>query len=69
MFNYSDDHTGKSRRGFAAMSRTQQRDIASKGGRAAHAKGTAYEWDTQTAREAGKKGGRSKRKASDLNAL
>ncbi|GJG87431.1 hypothetical protein tb265_26120 [Gemmatimonadetes bacterium T265] len=48
---------GKSRRGFASMDRTRQREIASKGGRAAHAKGTAHEWSSDEARTAGQKGG------------
>lgn len=44
-------------RGFASMDRTRQRDIASKGGKAAHAKGTAHEWTVEEAREAGRRGG------------
>lgn len=44
-------------RGFASMDRTKQREIASKGGKAAHLKGTAHEWSSQEAREAGRKGG------------
>lgn len=47
----------KTRRGFASMSPERQREIASKGGRAAHAKGTAHEWTAETARIAGRKGG------------
>jgi hypothetical protein len=43
--------------GFAAMSVEKRRDIASKGGRAAHRKGTAHEWTAEQAREAGRKGG------------
>lgn len=39
------------------MDRDQQRKIASAGGRAAHVKGTAHEWTTEEAREAGRKGG------------
>ena len=46
-----------SRRGFAAMDPSRQKEIASKGGRAAHAKGTAHEWSADEAREAGRKGG------------
>jgi uncharacterized protein len=49
--------SGKSRRGFASMDRERQREIASKGGRAAHAKGTAHEWTSAEARLAGRKGG------------
>ena len=47
----------KEHRGFASMDRTKQREIASKGGHAAHAKGTAHEWSSEEAREAGRKGG------------
>ncbi|MGE0816650.1 MAG: KGG domain-containing protein [Vicinamibacterales bacterium] len=47
----------KARRGFASMSSEKQREIASKGGRAAHAKGTAHEWSSVEARDAGRKGG------------
>jgi general stress protein YciG len=39
------------------MDRSKQREIASKGGKAAHQKGTAHEWTTAEAREAGRKGG------------
>ena len=48
---------GKSLRGFASMDPNRQREIASKGGRAAHAKGTAHEWSSDEARVAGRKGG------------
>ena len=44
-------------RGFAAMDATKQREIASKGGKAAHEKGTAHEFTPEEAREAGRKGG------------
>lgn len=47
----------RSNRGFASMDRGKQREIASKGGKAAHAKGTAHEFDSSEAREAGRKGG------------
>lgn len=43
------------------MSPDKQRDIASKGGRAAHQKGTAHEWSSDEAREAGRKGGMASR--------
>ena len=46
-----------SKRGFASMDRAKQREIASKGGRAAHAKGTAHEFTSDEARVAGRKGG------------
>jgi general stress protein YciG len=51
----------KERRGFASMSREKQREIASKGGRAAHQKGTAHEWTSEEARSAGRKGGQISR--------
>jgi len=50
-------HVPKEDRGFASMDRTRQREIASKGGKAAHQKGTAHEWTSEEAREAGRKGG------------
>jgi general stress protein YciG len=49
-----------SKRGFASMDIEKQRLIASKGGRAAHAKGTAHEWSPDEARAAGRKGGESR---------
>lgn len=39
------------------MDSTKQREIARKGGRAAHAKGTAHEFTPDEARAAGRKGG------------
>ncbi len=51
----------KERRGFASMSPEKQREIASKGGRAAHQKGTAHEWTSEEARSAGRKGGQISR--------
>lgn len=51
----------KERRGFASMSPEKQREIASKGGRAAHQKGTAHEWTSDEARTAGRKGGQVSR--------
>ena len=47
----------KEDRGFASMDRSKQKEIASKGGKAAHQKGTAHEWTSEEAREAGRKGG------------
>jgi general stress protein YciG len=43
------------------MTSEKQREIASKGGRAAHAKGTAHEWTSEEARSAGRKGGQISR--------
>ena len=48
-----------SERGFASMDEAKQREIASKGGRAAHERGTAHEFDSEEAREAGRKGGQT----------
>jgi len=55
------DGIRKERRGFASMSAEKQREIASKGGRAAHEKGTAHEWTADEARAAGRKGGQISR--------
>ena len=49
-------------RGFASMNKDKQRQIASKGGRAAHMKGTAHKWTSDEARAAGRKGGRARQK-------
>jgi general stress protein YciG len=53
----------KARRGFAAMSPEKQKEIASLGGKAAHAKGTAHEFSPEEAREAGRKGGQAAQRA------
>jgi uncharacterized protein len=50
-------------RGFASMNRDKQREIASKGGKAAHQKGRAHEWTKDEAREAGRKGGMASQRA------
>ena len=55
--NPGNSQKGSGKRGFAAMSEAQQREIASKGGQAAHQKGTAHEFDSEEARRAGQKGG------------
>ncbi len=47
----------KQDRGFASMDPEKQKAIASKGGKAAHAKGRAHQWTVEEAREAGRKGG------------
>ena len=49
--------TGTHNRGFASMDRDRQREIARKGGKAAHEKGTAHEFTADEARAAGRKGG------------
>ena len=48
-----------SNRGFASMDEDKQREIASQGGKAAHEKGTAHEFSSEEAREAGRKGGQN----------
>ncbi|MBX2888343.1 MAG: hypothetical protein KF829_06790 [Ferruginibacter sp.] len=59
----------KSRRGFASMDATRQREISSKGGKTAHILGHAHEFSVQEARDAGKKGGeaRSRNRKSKLS--
>lgn len=51
----------KQRRGFAAMDPAKQKEIASKGGKASHEKGTGHEWSSESARVAGRKGGMASR--------
>ena len=51
---------GTSKRGFASMDATKQKEIARKGGRAAHEKGTAHEFTPEEARRAGRKGGEAR---------
>lgn len=50
-------HSNTRSRGFASMNPEKQREIARKGGKAAHEKGTAHEFTTDEARAAGRKGG------------
>ena len=52
-------NSSSSNRGFAAMDKNRQREIASAGGKAAHEKGTAHEFTSEEARKAGQKGGRA----------
>ncbi len=56
----------KARKGFAAMTPEQRRAIASLGGKAAHAQGTAHQFTTEEAKIAGSKGGKWKRKAKGV---
>jgi general stress protein YciG len=51
----------KERRGFASLDPAKLREIASKGGRAAHEQGTGHEWTSEEARIAGRKGGQVSR--------
>ena len=60
MNNNTNGTPKKSIRGFAAMDQEKQKEIARKGGRAAHEQGVAHEWSSQEAREAGKKGGQAR---------
>ena len=55
--NDEDTVTTKHLRGFALLDRTRLRQIASRGGKAAHAKGVAHQWTSEQARIAGRKGG------------
>ncbi|NUU01269.1 KGG domain-containing protein [Herbaspirillum robiniae] len=59
---------GTSNRGFAAMDPQKQRQIASMGGKAAHAKGAAHEFTSAEAREAGRKGGLNSHGRKNANA-
>ena len=51
-----------SRRGFASMDPTEQRRIASEGGKASHASGQGHKWTSEEARAAGRKGGLTSRR-------
>jgi general stress protein YciG len=53
------NENNNSSRGFGSMDEEKQREIASKGGKAAHEKGTAHEFDSEEAQEAGSKGGKA----------
>ncbi|MFA0925048.1 KGG domain-containing protein [Xanthomonas fragariae] len=59
MANQNDNKGGTSNRGFASMDEEKQREIAAKGGKAAHESGNAHEFTSKEAREAGKKGGQA----------
>ena len=50
-------NTGTKKRGFGSMDRERQREIARQGGKAAHARGSAHEFSSDEARQAGRKGG------------
>ena len=52
----NESQSSRSLRGFASMDKEKQRAIASKGGRAAHEKGTAHEFNSNEASMAAKKG-------------
>lgn len=56
--------SGRGNQGFASMSKEKQREIASKGGKAAHEAGTAHEWTSEEAAEAGRRGGQKRSAAA-----
>jgi general stress protein YciG len=56
--------TMRGQQGFASMSKEKQREIASKGGKAAHKQGTAHEWTSKEAAEAGRRGGQNRTASS-----
>ena len=55
------ENVQKTRRGFASMSPERKREVASKGGKAAHALGKAHRWTHKEAQDAGRKSGEMKR--------
>lgn len=59
MATNSEGKQGGSRRGFASMDPGRQREIASKGGKAAHESGNAHQFTSEEARRAGSKGGKA----------
>lgn len=59
--------SNKNKRGFASMDPMKQREIASKGGKAAHEKGTAHEFTSQEAAAAGRKGGLASGRGRNTN--
>jgi general stress protein YciG len=56
------DRIMKGRQGFASMDPTRRREIAQKGGQAAHQKGTAHRWTKEEAQRAGRMGGLAPRR-------
>lgn len=56
------------KRGFGSMDKSRQREIASRGGKMAHRRGTAFQWTSEQATAAGRKGGLA-RNAKRLSAL
>jgi general stress protein YciG len=59
------NNNNSSKRGFASMDEDKQREIASKGGKAAHEKGTAHEFDSAEGKLAGQKGGQARQAIKD----
>jgi general stress protein YciG len=62
----AQDNNQGSGRGFAGMDPEKQREIASKGGKAAHQSGNANEFDSESGREAGRKGGQASRGSENM---
>ena len=62
----SQNQGNNQQRGFAAMDENQQAEISSKGGKAAHESGNAHEWNSEEAREAGRKGGQARGNQQDV---
>ncbi len=69
MSNSKDDaeKTSGSKRGFASMDQAKQREVSSKGGKAAHVSGRAHQFDSEEARAAGKKGGSASSRNRESN--
>lgn len=63
----NNNNTSGSNRGFAAMDPDKQRDIASKGGKAAHESGNAHEFNSEEAKKAGQKGGKASHQSSNTD--
>jgi uncharacterized protein len=61
--------SSKPLRGFAAMDPMRQRQLASKGGQAAHANGLAHQFTADEARAAGRKGGQAVSKSREHMAM
>lgn len=58
MLHWSEERpVGSNRRGVTATDAGRRLEIARKGGRAAHEKGTAHEWTAEETQKAGRKGG------------
>jgi hypothetical protein len=61
------DTSKKSKRGFASLSLERRREIASKGGQAAHAQGKAHKFTSEEAQAAGQRGGQISRRRSKVS--
>jgi uncharacterized protein len=59
------DGRPRARRGFAVMDPARVREIARRGGKAAHEKGRAHTFTPEEAREAGRKGGLASHRRDD----